>query len=409
MLGPLPSVIWPSQIEQIVGPEQKEKYNGFVPAFGAAISLVTTPIAGMLSDRSHARIGRRKVFLIAGSIIAIVFFLLCSTADQYDSIWVFVGFTMGLQFGANLGAGPYAGLIPDTVHPSQIGKASGYNGLAAAMGYLVGYLGAGFFSSASFWQVYSFLGGIFVVFSLVTILGQREFPNREAHEPLTVVSFAKSFYLDPVRYRSFYWVILTRLLEQMGYYTVLPFLQYFIQDVIFADEPAESTQHEFYSSLLLGVIVVVSIPASITAGSLSDTYGRKKMVMLSMSIMTLGVATMILICYVNSIFLMLGCAVFYGVGYGAFLAVDWALALDSLPEGADAAKDLGIWHMSFVLPQVIAPVIAGQILNALKHHSIQLAYTVVFSIACLWFLVGTLFVIPIRLRTRSTEPPLQEE
>lgn len=78
-----------------------------------------------------------------------------------------------------------------------------------------------------------------------------------------------------------------------------------------------------------------------------------------------------------------------------------ALALDALPEGADAAKDLGIWHMSFVsiffslfflkfiyyifsillsflfdtgkvLPQVIAPVIAGQILNSLKHRSYTL-------------------------------------
>lgn len=53
-----------------------------------------------------------------------------------------------------------------------------YNGLAAAMGYLTGYLGAGFFSKDyNFWQVYMFLGGIFVVFSLPTILGLREFPK----------------------------------------------------------------------------------------------------------------------------------------------------------------------------------------------------------------------------------------
>jgi hypothetical protein len=33
---------------------------------------------------------------------------------------------------------------------------------------------------------------------------------------------------------------------------------------------------------------------------------------------------------------------------GAFLAVDWALALSVLPEGADTAKDMGIWHIAFV-------------------------------------------------------------
>lgn len=49
---------------------------------------------------------------------------------------------MGLQLGSNFAgitllfyvlfadciiAGPYAGLIPDSVHPAQIGKASGYD------------------------------------------------------------------------------------------------------------------------------------------------------------------------------------------------------------------------------------------------------------------------------------------
>jgi hypothetical protein len=159
-----------------------------------------------------------------------------------------------------------------------------YTGLSAALGYLVGYAGAAFFSKDyNFWQVYTFLGGIFIVFSLPTIIGLREFPkyvvvrnihyfviytlifSRDTQPPLTFVTFVKSFYLDPAKYRSFYWVILTRLLEQMGHYTILPFLQYFIQDVIFRDEPAESTQHEFYSSLLLGIIVVVSIPASIVS------------------------------------------------------------------------------------------------------------------------------------------------
>jgi hypothetical protein len=53
-----------------------------------------------------------------------------------------------------------------------------FTGLSAALGYLVGFLGAAFFSQDySFWQVYTFLGGIFVIFSLPTILGLREPPK----------------------------------------------------------------------------------------------------------------------------------------------------------------------------------------------------------------------------------------
>lgn len=37
-----------------------------------------------------------------------------------------------------------------------------------------------------------------------------------------------------------------------------------------------------------------------------------------------------------------------GVGYGAYQAVDWALALDVLPKGSNIAKDMGVWHVAMV-------------------------------------------------------------
>ena len=86
----------------------------------------------------------------------------------------------------------------------------------------------------------------------------------------------------------------------------------------------------------------------------------------------------------------------FGVGYGAYQAVDWALAIDVLPQGNSAAKDMGIWHVSLVLPQVIAPALTGIILSALKSRSLLLGYTVVFTSTALWFILGTVFVRQIR-------------
>lgn len=408
MIGPLPSIIWPAQIESIVGSEHKEKWNGILPSFGAFVSLVTTPIAGMLSDRSNSRIGRRKIYLISGSIIGLAFYLLCGTAEKFDKIWVFALFTIGLQFGINLAAGPYAGLIPDCVHDTQVGKASGFNGLGAALGYLCGFGAAAVFATdTSTWQVYVVLGAFFSIFTLPTILGVREPFRDKEHAPLTLKSFAHSFYLDPQRYRSFYWVILTRLLEQMGYYTVLPFFQYFIQDVIYDSDKDSEEEAKLYSSILLGIIVILCLPSSIIAGSLSDRFGRKPMVIISMAIMSSGVGAMVGLIYYRYMPLLFICAGVFGIGYGSFLAVDWALALDALPEGADVAKDMGIWHIAFVLPQVIAPIITGQLLNHLKQVSYQFAYTIVFTVACFWFIIATLFVLPIKLKPKKAIP--QEE
>jgi hypothetical protein len=86
----------------------------------------------------------------------------------------------------------------------------------------------------------------------------------------------------------------------------------------------------------------------------------------------------------------------FGVGYGAYQAVDWALAIDVLPQGDSAAKDMGIWHVSLVLPQVIAPALTGVILAALKPHSLLLGYTLVFTATAFWFILGTVFVRQIR-------------
>ena len=71
-------------------------------------------------------------------------------------------------------------------------------------------------------------------------------------------------------------------------------------------------------------------------------------------------------------------------------------AIDVLPGGEDAAKDMGIWHVALVLPQILAPAITGLTLNALKSTSLLLGYTVVFILTAIWFVLGTVFVRQIR-------------
>ncbi|HEU5310808.1 MAG TPA: MFS transporter, partial [Candidatus Eisenbacteria bacterium] len=59
-------------------------------------------------------------------------------------------------------------------------------------------------------------------------------------------------------------------------------------------------------------------------------------------------------------------------------------------------KDMGIWHVSLVLPAMLAPALTGVILAALKETSLLLGYTAVFVLTALWFILGTIFVKQIR-------------
>jgi MFS family permease len=93
--------------------------------------------------------------------------------------------------------------------------------------------------------------------------------------------------------------------------------------------------------------------------------------------------------------------VVFGLGYGAYLAVDWALATDVLPSADDYAKDMGVWHIASVLPQVVAVPIAGTVLDgfqAIGRASGQptLGYTAIFLIAIGYFVAGTAFTSRIR-------------
>jgi len=124
------------------------------------------------------------------------------------------------------------------------------------------------------------------------------------------------------------------------------------------------------------------------------------MVYISTSIMGLVVGVFMILAFSPSLVVTLISAAVFGVGYGSYQAVDWALALDVLPPNANIAKDLGIWHITFVLPQVISPLISGLILDAMKPHSLKLGYILVFATAFLYLVGATVFIYPVKLGHR---------
>jgi len=298
---------------------------------------------------------------------------------------------MGIQLGNNWSGGPYAGLVPDVVPADQRGRASGWLALMTAIGTLIGALAAGqLIRGGSYWPIYALIIAALVVMLAITLFGVRERPLAEDPGPFDAGEFARSFLLDPKLYRDFYWVLITRAFVTMGIYSVFTFFLFFLQDIVRVANPEEQ------SSFLIGIIIAAGIPTSIIAGALSDRYGRKPLVYLSGGLMALASAIFIPVAFFPSLAFTFVVWALFGVGYGAYQAVDWALAIDVLPRGEGAAKDMGIWHVALVLPQIIAPAITGLTLNALKGSSLLLGYTVVFVITAVWFVLGTVFVRQIR-------------
>ncbi len=85
----------------------------------------------------------------------------------------------------------------------------------------------------------------------------------------------------------------------------------------------------------------------------------------------------------------------FGLGYGAFVSVDWALATSVLPNAAKHARDMSVWHIALVFPQLFQGPL-GQILDAGNKASPNGGYPILFGIAVTFFALGTFFVSRIR-------------
>jgi MFS family permease len=105
-----------------------------------------------------------------------------------------------------------------------------------------------------------------------------------------------------------------------------------------------------------------SLLGTIPAGFLADRMSKKLLVQISCGCVAVGSAC---IAFLTGIDAARALAMVFGIGWGAFMAVDWALACNLLPTGG-AARYMAIWHVCMTVPQVIAPLLFGRAGDALN-------------------------------------------
>src|SRR5512142_102459 len=396
----------PNQAYTIGGDAVKGQTLGTILLIGAFVSMLVAPMFGALSDRVITRFGRRKPWIVIGTVmnnLGLLGLAYLPRANDMSSLPLFILAFIWVEFWNNVATAPYSALIPDIVPVDQRGSASGWYGLMNMLGSFVGGVAGLLFTTNGVTDVvaiYYMIGLVNFIALAGTIGFVKELPARIILPPMKWQVFLRSLF-DPLRDHDFRWVFMTRFLMIMGTFTVQEFLQYFMRDVVkdfslFGSrvaENAESAVSFFVITLLIGAVI-----SSLAAGILSDKFGRKKMVYAA-SILQAFVPFVFI--FFNSFLLAVGLGVVFGLGYGAYASVDWAMASDVLPSEADHAKDMGVWHVADTLPQVIATPIAGLLLDRFQQvgQSINqptLGYTVIFSLAVVYFVLGTVLVRKIR-------------
>ena len=394
-------IIVPDQIAGLVGQDNvaKEGISGSVIAAGAALALILAPIAGALSDRWRGARGRRRPFLWSGVLGSCVGLFILTLFGPGGSVLLYALAFLHLQFWWNWAAGPYAGLIPDVVPAAAQPKASAWMNVATILGTILG--------NALLPLLYRPdrmlpIVIVFVALNLaclgVTLWRVREPPATGPSAPFDFGAFARSFYLDPRRHGNFYWVLATRLMANLGIWSVFTFLLYYVETVLHVERGAAVQ----LVPALFGAGAVLAIPASLAGVRLAERVGIVRVVWLTSWIMAAAAIGYVLIALYPRLYLVVPLVLLFSVAFGAYGAVDWALALRVLPAGMDAGKDMGIWHISMVLPQMIGPGLTGWLITGLSvAASPRLGYVAAFALAAFWFVLAAILVRRVRLPTAT--------
>lgn len=382
--GALLTVVIPAEVLRFVADAEKAKYLGLVFFAGAFIAMVTQPIIGAISDRSGSTWGRRRPYILAGGLANCLALLGMAYSPKLS--WFVVAFLL-VQFFNNVSGSAYQALIPDLVPEDQRGTASGLMGVMTMLGTILSLALAGIMlGQGARILFYWVIVGIMMAGILVTMFKVKEIPYRY-QEPWVFRQFLASFWVSPRQFPDFAWLWVSRALIMLGFYTLLNFLEYYLKDVTGLVKFIEATT---------GVGAAVMVGAAVStffSGWLSDRIGRRIIVFTAGMLM--GVTALTFLAG-PAYEVILGVAVVFGIGYGAFISVDWALAVDVLPSARSAGKDMGLWGISVTLPQVIAPLIGGQVLYYFHPWGGHWEYKILYLIAFAYFLAGSLGVWKIR-------------
>ncbi len=381
--GALLAVAIPAQVLKFVPEADKGHALATVFAGGALVALVVMPLAGALSDRSLSRFGRRRPFIVSGALLNALALLALGYAPIF--VW-FIAAYWFVQFANNFGGSAYSGLIPDLVPPDQRGSASGLMGLMTMFGTISAALVAGnLMQRGQVIPLYLTIIAVLLATMVITVWKVRE-ERLTYRPPFHLTRFLAEFWVDPRRHPNFAWLFLARFLTSMGFYTLLGFLQFFLKDYLRIPEFTEATGR------VTAAVIIGALPSAFAAGWLSDRVGRRAIV--SFSTLIMGTLCLVFLA-TPSYQLMQMLGVIFGVGYGANISVEWALGTNVLPSRASAAKDLGIWGISATLPQVLAPLIGGPLLDTFNRNSANQGYIVLMAMAAAYFVVasGTIWKI----------------
>ena len=360
---------------------------------GALIAVIVQPTIGTISDYTISRWGRRKPYILIGSLLDVVFLAGIALSQDLLAIAAFVAL---LQFSSNFAQGPFQGYVPDLVPGEQVGFASALVGMMQILGNVAGNLiGAAAVALDQFALGLIALGVLELLTMLSVVIRVREgsAPKSRAGRSWGSIA-AEAWGTDILRERSFMWLVASRLAVLMAGGVLVNLAVFYLARSLGMDQ--EETGLAYIP--LVGLVALGTVIAVVPAARISDRVGRKKVIYASCGVGAVGLAAVAL---APSFPLALVGTVVFGLSTGIFLAVDWALMTDIIPK-ASSGRYMGLSNVATASSGVLAVAVGGTLMDVVGGGDGPRA---AMWLAVALFGVGALLLRPVDERRREDFPP----
>jgi len=415
---------------------------------GLIIAMLVQPAAGLISDRSTSRFGRRRPFIFIGVLLDLVFLAAIGLSWTY---WTLLVAVLLIQFSSNISHGPLQALIPDMVPEDQRGRASAVKAIfELAPIILVGLTIAPLVGGKHLGWAIIVTGAGLLITALVTIFTVKEQPLKEKPDIpfwppmlrvlgmlagillgavagllgggligglvglITWLLGGKSIALSVIvgvggaiamiiavvvgvwvgslstignaaRQRSsFIWWIVNRLLFLAAITSIQGFALYFLM-YAFKITPEQSSNLTGTLTFIIGIFILAS---AVLAGWLTDRIGHKLLVGISGILAAVGGSVLLGTIWLPNLSLIYLAGFILGLATGLFMTSNWAMGTNLVPP-AEAGRYLGISNLAGAGAGMIGAGIGGPMADYLNQSMPGLGYFAIFTAYVVLFVLST--------------------
>lgn len=334
---PLLSLLLPVRIAEIAGEARIGLFTATVISGAIAASLSNIAF-GWASDRTRARGGGRRSWVVIGLVLLAMSFAAVAIAQTPATIILAI---ILFQVAVNALLAPLFAIMADEVPGAQMGLAGGLIALGSPLASAVGAVMIALALPGDGAQLAFILAMV-----LICVVPLLRVPSAEA------AAIASA---TPPRLagRDLAVAWLSRLLVQIAGNVLSLYLVYYFVSI---DPDVSAAKQVGPIGQLMTIAYLLPLPVAVLLGRWSDRVGRRKPFLVAAA----GVAALGLLGLAVARDWSLAASAFalYAMGSSVFLSIHSGFAMQLLPSAANRGRDLGLINLTNTLPALIGPALA---------------------------------------------------